>query len=1118
MTHDIITNQQPPDLGDSIRSILPSCEAARFAVGYFFLSGFSAIAGELDNVKDLRLLIGSVSSADTVEQIAEGARRLQEAELVLEGVKYPKSTLSTERALQTANAVGETAAAMTQSDANARLILSLAQAIEQKRVKVRVYTRGRLHAKAYIFDYGQSYDAHGSPLPVHEKGCAIIGSSNLTLAGLTHNSELNVKVYGDDNHAALTEWFKRLWDEARDFDETLMQELNQSWALAKVTPYEVYLKALYEFVKDRLDEEAGREFLWQSEITAALADFQRNAVKRAVQIIRQYNGAFVSDVVGLGKSYIGAAIVKHFERHDRARALIICPQSLVRMWQHYNEAYELNANVLSMGMLYEDHERPGYNILLDDVLYKDRDFVLIDESHNFRNPDNQRYKLLESYLQTGERRCVMLTATPRNRAIWDIYHQIKLWHPGDRTRIPVNPPNLRTFVKSVESGEQKAASLLSSIMVRRTRMDVLRWYGLDAETKKRIDPFNFEPYHNGEKRAYIMVAGREQYFPKRELQTIEYNIDQTYSGLYDRLLSHIGKPEDKELHRADQLMYARYGLWNYVKKDKQDVDPYNTLQRAGINLRGLVRISLFKRFESSVFAFRETIKRLINGHRTFLAALENGIVPAGKAASTLMLDEYSTDDDDELMDLLEEMSEKYRLNDFEAGRLKDDIAHDLNILEKMLSLVEPITPAEDDKLQALKTILTCGLNGKPALAGKKCLIFTQYKDTATYLFDHLKEIRSGVESIFGTEKDKSVTAYRFSPNANQNMRPDKTYPEIHLLIATDVMSEGLNLQDCDQIINYDLHWNPVRLIQRFGRIDRIGTEHQTIYGYNFLPEKALDKGLGLMEKLQRRVNEINTMLGGDGALLDPSEQLIDQAFYAIYQGKSIEGYDTQDEEDLVDLTEAEEFMRQLKEENSELYEKIKNLRDGIRSAKMGDDGKTRVVCKAGNYHKIYAVDENKQVTAEDIPLALGKMKCEPSEPALDLPQDFNNSIVAVQQEFEKHIQEWQAEQTVAVTMPLSQRYVIDELQAIDREIDDPNWQGQISTFLRIYSQPLTQAVQAELRGIRKNHVEGEALLDLLDKIYVRYKLSEAAQAIGSNQTDQDIPIVVCSMGSAKAQE
>jgi HKD family nuclease len=1111
MTTDIITNHQPPDLADSIRSILPSCESAKFAVGYFFLSGFTAIADQLDNVKELRLLIGSASSAETIEQIAEGARRLEEAQNTLESVSHPKSVITNERLQQTAVVIGETASAMNQTNENEHLILSLAKAIEEKRVKVRVYTKGRLHAKAYIFDYGQTFDAQSRPLPKKDNGSAIVGSSNLTLAGLTQNSELNVKVFGDTNHAELTEWFKRLWEDAKEFDDALMQELGQSWAMAKVTPYEVYLKALYELVKDRLEDEAQREFLWQSEITAALADFQRNAVQRAVQIIRQYNGAFVSDVVGLGKSYIGAAIVKHFERHDRSRALIICPQSLVRMWLHYNEAYELNANVLSMGMLRIDHDHPGYNILLDDERYSERDFVLIDESHNFRNLDNQRYKLLESYLQTGERRCALLTATPRNRAIWDIYNQLKLFHPGERTRIPINPPHLRNFMEAVEKGEQKAASLLSNIMVRRTRMDVLRWYGFDADTKQHIDPFNFEPYHTGEKKAYIMVGGKEQYFPKRTLRTIEYNIDDTYNGLYDQLLSHIGKPEDKILERPDQLMYARYGLWNYVKTEKKEVEPYNTLQRAGVNLRGLVRISLFKRFESSVFAFRETLKRLINGHRAFITALNLGIVPAGKFASVILLEAYDLDDD-ELLDLLEDVSEKYKAEDFEVARLKSDISHDLSILEQMYTLVEPITATEDDKLQVLKKWLTESKDGVPPLATKKCLIFTQYKDTATYLFDHLKGIRSGVESIFGTDKDKSVTAYRFSPKANQHMKPDKTYPEIELLIATDVMSEGLNLQDCDQIINYDLHWNPVRLIQRFGRIDRIGTEHEMIYGFNFLPEKALDKGLGLMEKLTKRVNEITTMLGSDGALLDPTEKLVDQAFYAIYQGQSVDGYDTQEDDTLVDLTEAEEFMRQLKTDNPELFEKIKNLRDGIRSAKKGEEKHSYVVCKAGNYRKIYSVDSNKNVKAEDIPLALGQMKCEPTEPAVDLPANFNNQVVEVQKEFENHIQQWQAEQRVAVTQPLSQQYILNELKEVDKEVDDPAWQGQISAFMNIFSKPLTQAVLGELRGIRREKVEGLALLDLLEKIYIRYKLGETAKDNGRNGSDQDIPIVVCSMG------
>jgi superfamily II DNA or RNA helicase/HKD family nuclease len=1108
MIHDIIDNSRNK-LSEEIRNILPSCESAKFAVGFFFLSGFTAIADQLDNVKELQLLVGSASSSETVEQIAEGYLRLNEVQQELDKVNHPKKTDSADQLTKTTFRIGQNASALSQSDENQRLILSLSKAIEEQRVKVKLYSKGRLHAKAYIFDYGQRYDAQGRALPRPENGCAIVGSSNLTLAGLTHNSELNVKVFGDANHAALTNWFNNLWDDAIDFDQQLVSELKQSWAIAKVPPYHVYLKALYEFVKDRLADEGATEYLWQSEITAALADFQRNAVQRAIQIIRQYNGAFVSDVVGLGKSYIGAAIIKHFERYEHTRSLIICPQSLVRMWEHYNEAYKLNARVLSMGMLKDDPERSEFNLLLESELYSDRDFVLVDESHNFRNRDTQRYKILQEYLQASGRRCVFLTATPRNRSIWDIYNQLILFHDGDRTQIPINPPNLRDFIKGVEKGEHKAASLLSNIMVRRTRMDVLRWYGFDAETHKRIDPFDFEPYHSGDKRAYIIVNGKEQYFPKRELSTIEYNIDDTYDGLYDKLLGMIGRPGSNDQQDDHRLLYARYGLWNYVKEEKQKTKPYDELQRAGINLRGLMRVSLFKRFESSVEAFRRTLQRIISGHEAFLLAMSNHIIPAGKAASARML--TSSDiDDDELLDILEEMSQDYEAEDFYLDQLRDDIKHDLDILKEMLSLVTPITPENDDKLLKLKEILTnSGAHGKP-LADKKCLIFTQYKDTAEYLYKNLRsDLGESLESIFGTDKDKSYTAFRFSPKANANMSFSGSFHEIQTLVATDVMSEGLNLQDCDQIINYDLHWNPVRLIQRFGRIDRIGTKHDVIYGYNFLPEKELDRGLGLLQKLGKRIEEINLMLGGDSAILDPAEKLIDQAFLAIYQGQNVDRFDTEDDEDLVDLTEAEEFMRQLKLSDPELYKTIQDLRDGVRSCKAGKDGNLYTVCRYGSYRLIYSIDKHGNVTASDISEALGQMKCDPDEPALEFNDINNNRVVKIQDTFEKHVEEWKAQQRVAIKYPRVQQYILEELRDIDVEIDAPGWQGQVIEFMKTYDQQLPISVINELRGVYKK-VHGVALLEYLEEVYRKHKLKEGKKV--HTNTDQEVcPTVVCSL-------
>lgn len=256
--------------------------------------------------------------------------------------------------------------------------------------------------------------------------------------------------------------------------------------------------------------------------------------------------------------------MKRFEQIERARPLIICPPPLIEMWERYNEVYQLNARVLSMGMLKEDEEI-GVKILLDDFRFKDRDFVLIDESHNLRNNNTQRYKVLEAFLGASKR-CCFLTATPRNKSAWDIYHQLKLFHQDDKTDLPIDPPNLKEYFQLVEKGEKKLPELLSHILIRRTRNHILRFYGFDGQTHQQVDPTNFREYLDGTRRAYVIVGGKHRFFPKRELETIEYSIEDTYQGLYQDLRQYMGKSRKRQLMKppTNELSYARYGLWNYV--------------------------------------------------------------------------------------------------------------------------------------------------------------------------------------------------------------------------------------------------------------------------------------------------------------------------------------------------------------------------------------------------------------------------------------------------------------------------------------------------------------------------------------------------------------------------
>ncbi len=1125
MPHDIIDNRTEK-LSDHIRRILPGSQSAKFAVGYFFLSGMEAVADQLHNVHELRLLIGNTSNRETIEQIAEGYRRLEQVQNAAEALHFPKRVAMTAAAGATAQAIGQTAARMDQTDAAAQLINTLASLIESGRLKVRVYTQGRLHAKAYIFDY--------PPNSPYGNGTAIVGSSNFTLSGVTTNTELNVKVPGDANHAELTRWFEDLWAEAQDFDAQLMQELRQAWPMAEVTPYQVYLKTLYELVRDQLEGADPAEFLWQDDIAAILTEFQERAVRQAVQMIRRYGGCFVADVVGLGKSYIGAAIVKHFERHDRARTLILCPAPLVEMWERYNEVYQLNARVLSLGMLHED-EQHGPEWMLYDELYRHRDFVLVDESHNFRNAGSQRYRVLQSYLATGERRVVFLTATPRNKSVWDIYHQLKLFHPTDLTELPIDPPNLRSYFKAVEDGQKRLPELLAHLLIRRTRTQILRWYGYDAETGHRVDADSFAPYKSGERRAYVKVAGRQQFFPRRKLDTVTYSIEAAYGGFYDELRGYLASPSplhsDGEGAGGEVLTFARYGLWRYVKRAKQDKAPYADLKRAGANLRGLLRVMLFKRLESSVHAFRETVRRILRIHELFLQALDKGIIAAGEEAQQML---YESDQDEEqaLFDALAAITGRYIPGDFNLEALRADIAHDISILRKMLTLVEPITPEQDAKLQTLRAMLA-----KAPLSSGKVLIFTQYADTAQYLYDHLtsnpfplkKPVLSAaqegtkgeIEVIYSRDKSKAQIVARFAPKANPQL-PLTGLREIDTLIATDVLSEGLNLQDCDNVINYDLHWNPVRLIQRFGRIDRIGSEHDTIYAYNFLPEKSLEKNLGLQERLAQRIQEIHDTIGEDAAILAPDERLNEEALYTIYaRGDADHGdlyrYEEEEGEEFVDMNEALEIIRQLREDDPDLYRRITELRDGIRCGyageRAGERARTVVFCQAGRYRQLYLLDEHDNIITRDAPRILSAMKCAPDTPATPIPAGHNTSVMKIKRAFDHENQARQAEQQHTLSLTKAQRYAQTELRILYAESDEKLRQ-QIAILDEVFQQPIARpAIRTALNKIHHEKLTGRALLETLTQLYHIHGMEALLrQERQHGEENEALSYIVCSEG------
>jgi len=1063
MPNDIIDNRTTETLlATALKTKLGVSETAKFAIGFFFLSGFKEIQDDLENLKEVKLLIGSTTTKDTIEHLAEAHKRLDLAESVTKRAGALTKDETKAALQQTAGDAQETLSLMEQTDRDAELVSKLIKMIGDERLKVKVYTKGRLHAKAYIFDYPKRADRY-------EAGIAIVGSSNLTLAGVKHNTELNVVVHGDGNHDQLSKWFNELWEEGKDFDAALLQELKRSWAAQQPTPYEIYLKTLWHLVKDRLEGGEDVQLVLGLDMPE-LTDFQKIAMKQGIALIEEHGGCFVGDVVGLGKTFIGSGILRYYKERRKLKPLIFCPASMVETWEEFNDAFDLNARVESVGQL---QEIEGRGIDLTEKKYADRDIVLIDESHNLRYPDTQRYRRLQPFL-VGKR-VVMLTATPRNNTAWDVYHQMRLFL-RDESTLQIDPPALKDYFECIEpltgKMQQKLAehpalrrelpSVLRPVLIRRTRKHIIEHYA--------------EKDANG--RPYIVVAGKHRYFPDRDLETVQYLVDKAYAGKYDDI-------RDKLM----SLKYAKYGLWLYVEPAKRDHEPYASLQRAGKNLRGIMKSLLYKRLESSVKAFQVTVKDLITVHERFLKALNNGIVAVGEELQKFL---YETDIDDEttLVDALRALptASQYNLADFikHGQTLKRDIEEDIGILNEIYRIVEPLGPKQDDKLQTLLKWLRGEVKEGRVLKAKdsKILIFTQYAETARYLHENLKHLPD-VVWIHSETKNRLGIIRRFAPKAN-NYELKRTDDPIRILISTDMLSEGLNLQDGNCVINYDIHWNPVRLIQRIGRIDRIGSEHDAIHIFNFLPCKEIERELHLYDKVHKRIDEFQETIGADSQHLDRTEKVNDKAMYAIYQ-KDMGQLDLFDEEqDMFGLSEAEELIRQLQQTNPELMARIKALPDGVRSARNGNGQQgTYAFFQADKFKQLWLVNADGTITKE-VEKVLGAIKCDEREETKPLPKGYNEQVNKLFLQFKEDAKIRLASLDHTAALHHAQKYVIRELNVLYRETQDADLKSRIELLERFARQDPSVPLLKEFLYLKKNALTGEALVQRLTDLYFKY--------------------------------
>ncbi len=1061
LKEDNVIDNREIILKDELLKILPKTENASIAVGYFFISGLSAIIQPLRDVDRVRLLISNTTNKETAEALIEGFQSIKEVRIKVDEANFVNKDKRTTVISDSKDNTKRSLERMPQSVHDKTVVESLIEMMKTKKLEVRIYPKEKLHAKAYIFlpkdtDFTQ--------------GMGIVGSSNLSLAGIYHNSELNLKTYNTHDVNRLLEWFEELWKDGLEFTDDFNLMLENSWAGKIYSPQDLFLKAAYLEYRDRLEEQHKIDPIWKEKFPK-LFRFQENAVDLGLAMFELYGGVIIGDVVGLGKTYVGIALLKYLQLQE-CRPLIICPPSLIPMWEKFCEDYEVDAKILSRGKLSQ-----GNFELYQDYRYKNRDLVLIDESHHFRNNNSRQYENLHQFMQAQDAKAILLTATPYSNKATDIKNQITLFHQTAKTSIPpANETDLDKYFIQVKNDKANLVDLLRNIMIRRTRRYILNQWG------KKDD--------NGRK--YLKIGNESKYFPRREMKTNRYDINKAYQRKYRTIVDYLAKSNTE--NNARNLTLARYSLGLYVKDEYSNIQIYKDLNIAGPNLIGLIRTLLLKRMESSIEAFKQSIKHYINTHKIFLALLDEKIIPIGDVSYKEMYEIARSDPDsinepetiEEFRKIIQESGEtKYEFKAFDIERLTLDIQNDIEIFEMINGLISTLTWKTDDKLHRLQNMLD------NEYAGKKILIFSEFATTTGYLNDYLRwnGVKERVDSNVG---DPISCARRFDPDNNPSNEPRPARSEeISLLITTDVLAEGINLQAGQVIINYDFHWNPTRLIQRAGRVDRIGSKNEFVTIHNFLLDEEMKEDFKLEKCVDAKIDNIQRIIGEDYKILKEEEQINKEDLYAIYGGD--ESILDREGENPLEPSKFEKILQDIQVNRPEFWNEIREIPDGIRSSdNIQSGGKLLLVCESGTktsgkVRKYYLVDDKEEIVEIRMQEALEMLESDDKN-SYSTPQNYDQLVSICWKKFNDDTEQIQAK-AASVKLSTTQRWIIKKLIEMSGSDEFSDKKDMIETLRRAFRIPILKGkLRKELLKIKKSGINDSDMLQSLSQLYLHYNL------------------------------
>lgn len=1045
-------------------------DAPNFAIStaYFNPGGFSLLADQLERAGHVRLLLGAepdvAADLGRLRPLRNGSLPEDDANVrISAALKEHHRLMEEDRNL---------IAFSREADSRIQRMIDW---LRSENVEVKLL-RGRfLHGKAFIVETGRDG--------------VLAGSSNFTYAGLARNIELNLGQYQPGIVGEVMDWYEEQWEEAGAYDLAGLYEQR----FAEYSPYVVYLKMLWERYRDELDREEPPPGL-------DLTGFQRDGLYRAMDYLSRNNGVLIADGVGLGKTYLAGELIRQAFEDRRQRVLLIAPAALRDgPWKKFLDDHFLGGvEVVSFQQLAGDPALggSGNRVLRQDP--NDYAMVVIDESHAYRNPDTDRAAKLRQLLGgSPPKKVVLLTATPVNNSLWDLYHLISYFVRNDGVFMESGIPSLRKHFAEAEAEDpedlspDKLFDVLDAVAVRRTRRFVKRFYPNER----------------------IRIGGKEVAvtFPQSEVLRETYELDALLPDFFERFAYALGadvEAEDGPLPPPDafdygeQLTLARYAPSAYLLGDA-DVETFE-LQAAG-----LLRSGLLKRFESSVYAFTRTCRKMAASHERFLEALDGGWVLTGGALAA-----WNRTDSDE-----------FRVEEIEGGRhdlasnydvrsLREAVEADRDLLLGFAEEAEQVGVDEDPKLDALIESLAKiseqakkeAVSAEDERDKRKVIVFSYYADTVGWVYERLKQTcaedprlapyRDRIATVTGSSGGTEDVLFGFAPVSSQ--APRGYEDSYDLLVATDVLAEGVNLQQARHIINFDLPWNPMRLVQRHGRIDRIGSPHSHVYLRCFFPSKDLDALLGLEDALQRKIAQAAKSIGVEGEIV-PGSKASDQVF--AHTRDQIEAL-LQEDASLFEQAEdtgtlsGEEFRRELAEalSNPRWKNEIKQLPWVAGSGKATDGTGGFVFCvRVGDhprpqYRWVPLTSDGEQLNEEEIAddtlTCLGKAVCTSTTERV-LPERIADLAYDAWEVARRDIYERWLENTdpprPAIPKPMRDaRDLLTEYRP--KDLEDKRWRDLLDTIEAPYDTRTQRMMRKTLEQHEEPSERVQAVIELVGEL------------------------------------